>query len=372
MLFTLPDIDQETLNELLDTNRELLDEIEPELNLLLNDPSSSGMLNELFRNLHTVKGNFRMCFFDPFTGFSHAVEEVISEVRQKRLVYDESIQDACLLAVDKLREWMTHLQQWQQIDTNEMEKLSHFYLRMAMAEQQELPAIFSSLQRCVTGEEEPSIDAQSLISAKINVQSTISLDDDLISFSILASKLEARAPHWEGRFEMMWQIMDATLSKLPWTLDRTQLQAAVYIHDIGMSTVSKAIIDKTSDLTDDERKSLLKHPRLAWQYLSRQPEWDEAAQIVLQHHERVDGNGYPNGLSQDDIHPGARLLAVADAFIAMITERPDRSTRHTIYDAVKELTQHSGTQFDSLAVDALIQIAREIFLAEARDAANQS
>jgi chemotaxis protein histidine kinase CheA len=370
MIFTLPDIDQETLDELLESIGEMLDEVEPALTLLADQPDDLATLNELFRNLHTIKGNFRMCFIDPFTDYAHSIEELISEVRKQRLQFDVSIKDTCMMAIDRMRDQIEVLTAWAELDTRELEYLGQLIEQMANAEQTALAGLCSEFRQAITkdktkdGKHQPTVSQSSSVE-KITTPQPPNLQADLASFGMLARKLEERVPHWQGHFEIMLLLVNAALPLLPWKLDRTQMNAAIYLHDIGMSTVPRSITAKTGEFTDEERLSLHKHPKLAWQYLSKQPEWADAAQIVLQHHERPDGLGYPQGLKDDDIHPGAKLLAVVDAFTAMIHERPDRISKRSTFEALKEISHHSGTQFDPIMVKTLVTIAKPLFMSAA-------
>jgi HD-GYP domain-containing protein (c-di-GMP phosphodiesterase class II) len=378
MIFTLPDIDQETLDELLESIEEMIDEIEPALNLLATQPDNVTALNELFRNLHTIKGNFRMCFIDPFTDYVHSIEELISEVRKQRLQFDVSIKDVCMMAIDRMRAQIEVLTAWAELDTRELEYLGQIIEQMANTEQTALAGLCSEFRQALTSSDrqenyqandksastdtpEPSI---TILKADSLATPQATMAADLASFGILARKLEERVPHWQGHFEMMLLLANAALPMMPWKIDRTQMNAAVYLHDIGMSTIPRAITDKAGPLTTEERQRLYKHPKLAWQYLCKQSEWSEAAEIVLHHHERPDGLGYPQGLKDADIHPGAKLLAIVDAFSAMTHDRPDRVSKRSVLDALKEISQFSGTQFDPTVVKILITVAKPLFASQ--------
>jgi HD-GYP domain-containing protein (c-di-GMP phosphodiesterase class II) len=119
--------------------------------------------------------------------------------------------------------------------------------------------------------------------------------------------------------------------------------------------------DKLSE-TDDE--IIAKHPHVGYQLLQRLGHWDEAASIVIQHHERLDGKGYPYGLKENEICNGAKLLAVADTFTSLTTERADRSRRRTVLRALMEINNHIGTQFDHATVLAFTQMATERYKTE--------
>lgn len=136
--------------------------------------------------------------------------------------------------------------------------------------------------------------------------------------------------------------------------DWVALRQAALLHDLGLLALSSAHLDKAGPLSDEERSELRKHPTLAHAMLAESSQLRDVASIVRAHHERVDGTGYPRGLRGSGIPLGARILAVCDAFDAMVTGRPYRQPL-PLEVAVAELKRHSGSQFDPAVVDAFIE-----------------
>lgn len=140
-------------------------------------------------------------------------------------------------------------------------------------------------------------------------------------------------------------------------LDDAQLDLlarAALLHDVGKQDVPLQILDKAGALTEDEWEVIRDHPEAGHRRLV-DADMPEEAHIVLHHHERVDGCGYPCGCAGEDIPLESRVLAVADAFDAMTTQRPYRSAM-TAEAAVAELRSAAGRQYDPLVVDALADV----------------
>jgi HD-GYP domain-containing protein (c-di-GMP phosphodiesterase class II) len=129
------------------------------------------------------------------------------------------------------------------------------------------------------------------------------------------------------------------------------------MHDIGKMTVDSSILNKPGPLTPAEREIIQKHPAAGAELCMGIPFLEKASEIVLCHHEKYDGEGYPNGYKSEDIPLGSRLLAVAEAFDTMTTDRSYRSAM-SIEAAVKELNSYAGSQFCPVAVKALISALR--------------
>ena len=124
-----------------------------------------------------------------------------------------------------------------------------------------------------------------------------------------------------------------------------RIRVAALLHDVGKVAVAPQILDKPAELTSAEWRSVVQHPRIGQVILEQAAALKDAAPIILHHHERFAGHGYPFGLRAGEIPLGARIVAIADAYSAMTSDRPYR--RAIPHDAaIAELRQHSGTQFD--------------------------
>ncbi len=123
------------------------------------------------------------------------------------------------------------------------------------------------------------------------------------------------------------------------------------MHDLGKIAVPDSVLHKHGRLTDEEFALMKKHPQDGAEILSKFPEYRAGRELVLAHHERIDGRGYPHGLSGDAIPLGARVIAVADAWDAMTSDRPYREALPQSV-ALAELMSGRGTQWDAAVVEA--------------------
>ncbi len=140
--------------------------------------------------------------------------------------------------------------------------------------------------------------------------------------------------------------------------DRNNIRSAALLHDIGKIGISEGILNKPGMLTKEEFEIIKKHPTIGHSILSRVAAFRKIVPAVLHHHERFDGRGYPNGLKDHGIPFYARMLAVADAFDAMISDRVYRPSPGLEY-AVEELRVNAGKQFDPEIAYALVDILSE-------------
>jgi len=136
------------------------------------------------------------------------------------------------------------------------------------------------------------------------------------------------------------------------------LERAALLHDIGKIGIPLRILDKTGNLTKEEYDTVKEHPSIGARILSPIRAYESIIPAVEQHHERYDGRGYPRGAKGDAIHLMARIMAVADAFDAVVSDRPYRKglARES---AIKEIQEGAGRQFDPEIAEAFCRAVRQ-------------
>ncbi len=162
----------------------------------------------------------------------------------------------------------------------------------------------------------------------------------------LSDALFAR-PAWAGKPSTMIAEMAVSLARaLDLPLGEVErVRTASLLHDLGKLAIPDEILTNPGELTDPEWRVVSEHPKIGQVVLEQAGALRDAATIVLHHHEWYDGRGYPHGLSGQEIPVGARIVAIADAYEAMVAGRPYR-TAVTHDQAIAELRRHAGIQFD--------------------------
>ena len=149
------------------------------------------------------------------------------------------------------------------------------------------------------------------------------------------------------------------------------ITAAARVHDIGKIAIPDRILNKPDRLSEDERAIMESHPRQGADFLSRYADFHRGIDIVLYHHERVDGKGYPTGLKGNDIPFGALVIAVADSYDAMTSDRPYRKGMLTL-GAIRVLMDGRGSQWEPAIVDAFVeQVIPTLHAIPAREAGGE-
>ena len=176
------------------------------------------------------------------------------------------------------------------------------------------------------------------------------------SIQSMALMVEIRDPYTAGHQQRVSQLSCAIAEKL--MLDPEMIEGiriAGLLHDVGKIRIPISILSRAGGLLDAELKMIKIHPQIGFEILKDIPFPWPVAQMVLQHHERLDASGYPQGLSGEEILPESKILAVADVIEANSSFRPYRPA-HGIEAALKQLVQKKGKQYDADAVSACQEI----------------
>ena len=138
--------------------------------------------------------------------------------------------------------------------------------------------------------------------------------------------------------------------------DRDALYVAALLRDIGILGIDRRILDAEGKLSDEQRETVRQHPALGAAILAALPFLRDASRVVLAHHERWDGDGYPDHAAGEAIPLGGRILAVADAYLAMTS---DRSWRRALRpsEALGIIVEERGKAYDPTVVDAFLHLA---------------
>lgn len=166
--------------------------------------------------------------------------------------------------------------------------------------------------------------------------------------------VETRDPYTSGHMARVAVLASDIARELGWPVERRRVvKLAASVHDVGKVAVPLELLTKPTRLTPVEMELVRAHAEHGFQILDRIDFGPPIAQIVHQHHEWLDGSGYPLGLRGDEIMPEARILTVADVVESMSSHRPYRPALG-LDAALEEITLHRGTRFDPAVVDALV------------------
>ena len=211
-------------------------------------------------------------------------------------------------------------------------------------------AILNELYKKLEKEYEKNLELERIFTAKLNRTYEGTL-------KALSSALDLRDHETWGHSARVIGYAVAIAKKMGLPPQEIRILAwGGFLHDIGKIGVKDSILLKEDKLTPEEWREIKRHPYIGYDMIRQVDFLEEAAEIVLFHHERYDGTGYPMGLCKDEIPLKARIFSVADTFDAMTSNRPYRRPR-SVSEAIKVIRSQAGRQFCPECVKAFLQLS---------------
>ncbi len=175
----------------------------------------------------------------------------------------------------------------------------------------------------------------------------------------LAAAIDGKDPYTRGHSERVSRFSIAIAQRLGLPDDEVEkIRISALLHDVGKIGIDDSILKKPAALTDDEYEIMKKHPQKGYKIMSQIPAMKEFLPGMYMHHEMVNGEGYPQGLKGDEIPLMGRIVAVADTFDAMTTERPYQKAMK-FEDALARIESFVGTRYDATVVGAFIEACND-------------
>lgn len=335
---TSPSIeDEESLQVFFDALADHVLNIERDVSRLKDVPGDREVIADLFRAVHNIKGDASLCKLDFAVAIAHPIEGLLSRLRAGEVTFSDLSAEAILLATDRLELATDSLLSHRPLDNLRLLPLVQGLEKMSRAMPEGIDAAASALIESVTGFKAAAANALPRGKALTSSRKNLQVADDLRFFRAIALQSEARSPLFKGRTNRILRLALETNAAGGKKIDQVQLEAAVYLHDIGMMLLPESIWLKVGRMSDEEKQVLRSHPGYAAGLVQRMEGWDEAARMIAQHHEMPDGKGYPEGLAHDAICDGAKVLAIVDAFEAVMLKHIHRGKNRSVLRAIAEV-----------------------------------
>ena len=362
----LVNLDANSLSDFFGLITEAHTQMEQSLLLLQIDREDSQSLAELAMavdNIHNALADHSLGELRELTG---SLLQLIYAIRQKHMLFTPTVGDIILLAtqdirtllekslegeslpaiLDRLPRICVAIKNVSNVDPSMQESMMHDILLLLDADTEVLDATTTAAETLhnLFSSADPDEDELAAYGVELN--------EDFTFFHSLGEPLETRSKYWQGRNQRMLRLALKMNDQAGRPVDPNQLAAAVYVHDVGMALLPLEIINNEHPLTESDLQQIREHPKFGFELLRYMKQWREAAYIVLQHHERMDGSGYPYGLKENEICEGAKILAIVDAVDARTHERTHASPQQqALLRAAMEIGKHSDTQFSTYWVN---------------------
>ena len=378
-IFIHEDLDEDILTDLLEEINELYEGCEQTLIELELKPQDKELQRSLFRSIHTIKGDLGLVNFSPLIPLLQYAENILDYLRKGQTQYTSDMSDLILLIIDKVKIFVQSAMQTGQAEYDQemfkrlVEAIKHITPENDADHEQLLVKAVSILDPSLDlGNTEQNMAPPSSVNTPSNIATTgipesITNDkrEELMFFWELMKPIEKRSKYWEGRGDRIAKLAGYINKIAGAPIDESQLAVACYMHDFGMAFMPITLLHKQGKFNDYEFNLMRSHVYKSARLLESLNQWNDAREIVLQHHERVDGSGYPLGIKEDDICEGAKLLAILDTFDAITHARAyDSHLQISKKKAVIEINRIAKGQFSTKWMGAFNDAMAALFMNE--------
>jgi HD-GYP domain-containing protein (c-di-GMP phosphodiesterase class II) len=329
--------DREALDEFAEALSDRAPEVERDVARLKKTPGDRELVGDLFRAVHNIKGDAALSKFELAVAIAHPIETLLARFRDGEIEFSELLAEAILLAIDRLELATDALLVSKATENLRLLPLVQGLEKAALAAPDRLDLLCGELIEAVTGFPPVISNMPSRGRVHLVEPENEALSADLHFFRTLALQLESRSPLFKGRTARLLRLALETNKMRDNPVDPIQLEAAIYLHDLGMMLIPETVWLKVDRLTPEDKLLMRNHPSYGAGLLERMPGWQAAAQIVMQHHEMPDGGGYPAGLVGGNICAGAKILAIIDAFEAVMLKHSHRGKNRSVLRAIAEV-----------------------------------
>lgn len=330
--FIPEETEDDILNDLMEEINELYEASEQTLIELELKPEDNELQRALFRSVHTIKGDLGLVNFSPLIPLLQRVEDLLDFLRKGEIVYTSTMSDLVLLTMDRVKGFVEAIMQAGQAEYD-----AQLYEQLCLAIARITPQNHGDHDKFLTDavlllnpdldnvdeHEEAEHKKPPATLANTGIPKALSAEKqmDILFFREMMQIIERRSNYWAGRGDRIAKLAMYVNHAAGRPIEDDQLAVACYVHDFGMAFMPVKILHKKDPYTDLEFNLMRSHVYKSARLLEHLDQWDVARKIVMQHHERIDGTGYPLGLKEEDICEGAKLLAILDTFDALTHSR---------------------------------------------------
>lgn len=334
LTFTPDELEEDILADLMEEINELYESSEQTLIELELRPADNELQRALFRSIHTIKGDLGLVNFSPMIPLLQHVEDLLDFLRKGQVDYTSTMSDLVLLTMDRVKAFVEEVMQRGKADYD-----NTLHEQLVLAISRVSPDNSAEHERLLTDAVlllNPALDvarddstattagqAKPPVLASTGIPKDISSEkkQDVLFFRELMQTVERRSNFWAGKGDRIAKLAMYINDVADKIIDEDQLAVASYVHDFGMAFMPMKLLTKGDTLSENEFNLMRSHVYKSARLLEHLDEWDVARKIVMQHHERTDGSGYPLGIKEDDICEGAKLLAIIDTYDALTHAR---------------------------------------------------
>lgn len=348
------EIDLDSIEEFVAEFNEAHSKIENLLTSLEQNSDDTQSLNDLFRHVHTIKGNAHIIGLEEIASYVHVLENILDKLRKKTLQFNRQLGDIVLASLDVVADIGEQMQASKPVDMEMTLSIQSTLYELGNCSEHEYSSIVEKTLAILKKKSHKNVENFHPHLASVCDNKS----EDLRFFQTVAINAESRSPLWNNRTARLLHFAALMNRESNYKVKADQLEAAVYLHDFAMSFLPLEILHKGDNLSKEELEKVKLHPQIGSALLVDNNNWLDASEMILHHHEWEDGSGYPKGLKGDQICDGAKILAIADAYEALTNRRAHRSENLSLAHVITEINDCAGSQFSKFWVTIFNSVIR--------------
>jgi len=325
-VFTPEELDSDILHDLMEEINELYEASEQTLIELELTPEDNELQRALFRSVHTIKGDLGLVGFTPMIKVLQHMEDLLDLLRKGQISYTSNMSDLVLIGMDRVKTFVQDCMGKKQAeyDQEANDRVVSVIAKITDKNPDQHEALLAQAVVFLDPSRGDLLESQASESpvaavSRTGIPKNLSAEQqvDLLFFRELMKSIEKRSGYKDGRGDRIAKLAFFINDLAGKPIPEAQLAVACFVHDFGMAFLPVNLVQNQAGLSEIESNLLRSHVYKSARLLENLSLWDGARKIVMEHHEYIDGSGYPLGLSNDQICDGAKLLAVIDKFEGM-------------------------------------------------------
>lgn len=338
-----------------------INNVEASCLILGSENDSEQLIDDLCDSIHAIKEGLASLELKQFTPLLQGVEDLLQASHGKTISVSNNLPELVRLGLATTRQLIEEkIIGSTSVDQNSLDKWVNSFHKLLISQPDHQPRLAENLVM----ELDSYIHLDSLkkkgplpaIKSRLDT-STKSQNLDIDFFKEMAKACETRTPSWEGRHQQILNIVWEMNHLRDNPVNPKQLTAAVFLHDIALPFCPIHILNRENKLNKHDEFKMQSHPVLAAKLLKNVGSWNEAVSIIEQHHEYVDGSGYPRGLKGDQICIGAKLIAIADHYVShCIKLSHSASIESPSIASIEYMSKLAGKQLDKMWCEVFLNL----------------
>lgn len=353
-------LEKELKTDLIECFDEAQQEMEAIINSIEDEGFSFAKLDNLFRSLHSMKGNCSVCFLDPLVDVLHRLEEIVDGMRGGYIAYHYTLGELINVVVEQVGLLLQDLYQHHGAEHATLvvlqKGLDELY---AHEDTQQHPLLAKKILAKFSDETDVEDEPQPAQPLLTEVEYTPEQQADIDDFLNLSQKLNPLLGYSSERSERILKLCLLINAEIAEQTSPAQLSAAAYMHNMGMAMILKCKDDPVA-----KQQAKQNHTKVGAKLLRSHKGWEEAADIVEAHKERFDGSGYPEGIVGGMIPQGAFVLSMAVTFIDIVWGKTASEYNKSALQAVQSINFESGKGFPPHLVECFNGAIRKVLVAK--------